>query len=180
MSTGPIIDQQPTSSEAHPQRKPKIHSRQVGGIPSAYVVPLFPATMTAGAGLLEQKLTGLHVGILCHDDAQIAYHGVLVPDFQFMQAIVRVEFTHIDDIPDNATCSITLTHLDRNGKPHRQVTDILMACGEIASFYVPGIMLDRGTIFAAALAFVPMSFDTADPPKKRPILVRGAWVEFPE
>ena len=174
------MDRPPISSPTALGRRARLHTRQIGGLPPVYSCPLSVVHATEGVSPLVQAATKLHVGFLVEADGYVSFGGVLVPDFQFRVAHLMVEFTSVDDEPEAPSCSISATYLDSVGKSHRLFTPPLLAAGDLAEFEVSQGRLARNRVLSLNVGFALTSFHADDPSKKRPILFRGAWLQFPE
>lgn len=174
--TAGVADEAPTA----PAPRKRLRSGQIAGLPPTYVMPLVPASLAGpGARALFQPC-GLLVGHLVEGHVTMGMAPVPVPDFQFTSCVARVEFTSIDDLPEAPAASVSIYYLDRAGRTHRLFTPPLYACGDLAEFEIPADRLARRRVLSTSIRFDLTSFDGGEPMKPRPILFRGAWLEFME
>jgi hypothetical protein len=177
------VDQVPEETPTRRAPRRRLDLRQIGGLPPVYSIPLAVSHVSQGVRGLVQPTSGMHVGYLLEEDGVVGFQGVVCPDFEFTAAILRVEFTSVDTLPEDPSCSVSALYLDRAGKVHKQFTPPLVACGDLAEFHIPAGRLARSRVLTIATGFALTSFmpqEGDEPARKRPILFRGAWLEFPE
>lgn len=166
------------TSEAQPSIHPKISARQIGGVPDTYQVQLVPIQTTEGSEIFVNPQR-LHAGVLISDDAFVTFNAVPVPQMRFSSVVVAVEFDELGNAGDPETlCVLHMRYLDRTGRAHEQFTGSLVADGEIFKFVIPAHQVKAGFCLPVAIRVTLMSStETGD---KRPVLIRAAWLEFPE
>ena len=86
----------------------------------------------------------------------------------------------MDDHAEAPSCSISTTYLDSVGRAHKLYSPPLLAAGDLVEFEIPGSRLARNRILSLNVGVVLTSFEPEDAGEKRPILLRGAWLSFPE
>lgn len=165
-------------SEAQPESKPKIRARQIGGVPSVHYNVLQPAYLSSGLQAFVSSKTGLYLGVMVSGDGVISYSPINIPKMKYAAVNVCVEYTDYASDDKETICSLHLRYMDRLAKTRQLDTPILVADGSVFTFTIPVNSVLQDRIVPISLAVGLHSFD--DNNEKRPILVRGAWVEFPE
>jgi len=182
----PLEIQPPTTiDEAQPIVRPRLRACQVGGIPAVHVVDLMPIKLSVGVLPCLNEATALYVGTTVQQSGYIAYLSPVIPKLQFKAIRVVVEFTDVDHQPDETLCKFTLRYLDQRGACNAQVTGDLMACGDKFGWWVPAHHIKQEMVFPLTIMVELRSpFEHVDATgalrSHRPILIRGAWLEFPE
>lgn len=165
-------------SAAQPTVHPKISARQIGGVPDIHQVQLVPIQTTDGAEI-HVNPQQLHVGILVSNDAFITFNAIPVPQMRFASVAVTVEFDELGNAGDPETlCVLHMRYLDRTGRIHEQYTGSLVADGGIFKFFIPAHQIKTGYSLPIAIRVTLMS--ETEGGNKRPVLIRAAWLEFPE
>ena len=166
-----------------------VHAREIGGLPHVHVSPLTIMRLSEGSACHFVPESGIYAGVICHSDTVITFNLVVVPRMHFSRVALAVEFTSYDSESPPPTCSLKVVYLGRDGKTRGLVTHPLPADGEVVRVEIPAAHVRAETVLATAVKIVLMDEakgdTTVDAPSgvrgsgKRPILVRGAWLEFP-
>jgi hypothetical protein len=152
------------------------------------VVPLTVLRHTEGAACHFVPPSGLYIGVLCYGDTTLTFSPVVVPAARLKSVALAVEITSCDREDESPTCSVKVVYLGRDGASRALVTPPLVADGDVVRVSIPVKHVRAGTVLATALQIALMddvSPDvTLDVPDgivssgRRPILVRGAWLEI--
>lgn len=162
---------------------------EIGGLPHVHVAPLTVMRLAEGLARHFVSDAGVYVGVLCSDDTVITFNPIVVPKMHLTRINLAVEFTHFDEIDSPPTASLKVVYLSRDGKTRGLVTPPLAADGKVVRVEIPLRHVRAETVLATALKVVLMDEVPADASVetpsdrrgsgRRPILVRGAWLEFP-
>lgn len=165
-----------------------VHAREIGGLPHVHVSPLTIMRVSEGGHHFVPE-SGIYAGVICFSDTVLTFNPVVVPKMHFSRVAVVVEFTSYDSESPPPTCSLKVVYLGRDGKTRGLVTHPLTADGEVVRVEIPAGHVRAETVLATAVKIVLMDEakgdTTVDVPSgvprsgKRPVLVRGAWLEFP-
>jgi hypothetical protein len=165
--------------DTNPVKAPKTRQRRrARPAERPYLVVLAAVTLPECASWLTQPVTGITVGVLFREDGTMGCHGVVVPDFAWKTVAVKVEFTSIDESDDDPSASITALYVAADATTHKLYTAPLSARGEVVQFQIPSEHLAKGSILSIAIGTTLTSFN--EDGSKRPVLIRGAWLEFAE
>ena len=133
--------------------------------------------------------SGIYAGVICYADTVLTFNPVVVPQMHLSRVVLAVEFTSFDEIDDPPTCALKVVYLSRDNKIRGLVTHPLPADGDVARIEIPTRHVRPETVLATALKIVLMdaipAVASVEVPSnvigsgKRPVLVRGAWLEFP-
>lgn len=170
---------------AQPEVRPPLRACQIGGVPTVHTIVLTPIHLTDGLYPCLNPMTGLYVGTSVRNSGRIGFVSPVVPDMRFRNVRFVVELTDMDDIPEETMCVLHMVYLDMHGKARELYTPPLVACGDKYTFTIPGHHLRKEHVIAVSLKVTLMSElnavdETGEYRTHRPVLIRGAWLEFPE
>lgn len=170
-----VLDKEPHESRRGESRGSRLVSRMVDGVPHVHAVPLVPMRVGPGGEHLITSPTGLYAGVLVRQETTITFAPIPTPMMQFPRAIMRVEFANYDPDEvsrDDTPCILHVIYPDRCGKIHAEYSPPLIAEGERWGLNIPASAFRRGYAMPLALKVTPLE-------SLRPVLVQGAWIEFP-
>jgi hypothetical protein len=179
----------PVEDEVEEYPSDDVRAADVAGVPHVHVSPLTVMRIAESTGCHFVPETGVYAGVLCYSDATLTFNPVVVPRMTLSRVVMAIEFTSFDSIDSPPTCSMKVVYLSRDGKTRGLVTHPVPADGEVLRVEIPARHVRAETVLATALKVVLMDSLPADHnvvvpsgvqgSDKRPILVRGAWLEFP-
>ena len=161
-----------------PVRSPaRIKAKQVGGVPHAHLIALVPFSIPDSAQQVIAGGTGLLLGTLFTDDGTVTYNQVPLPKMHGVRLIVSVEVTDYSDDDADTMVSLTLRYAGKDGNARGQYTHPIKADGGVVAFEVPTDDVEHERMLPLSIGVALCSFNGD---AKRPVLVRGAWLGFPE
>jgi hypothetical protein len=115
--------------------------------------------------------SGIYVGTKVKGEGIVGFVSPCVPDLLFSYCNVCVEFTEWGEpYSREAYCTLTLKYIDGAGGGKGQFSPRIRAKGDVFKFSFPEDHLDKGHVFPLSLHVQAEEY---------PILIRGAWLEFP-
>jgi hypothetical protein len=186
-----IQPEEQTSVEDEVEETPSVEflASEIGGLPHVHVSPLTVMRLSEGDACHFVPEAGIYAGVLCYSDSILTFNPVVVPRMHLTRINVAIEFTSFDNIDSPPTASLKVIYLSRDGKTRGLVTHPVPADGEVVRVEIPLRHVRAETVLATAVKVVLMdelpagtSLETPSGVRssgKRPILVRGAWLEFP-
>lgn len=145
--------------------------RQIDGVPHVHALPLTPLRLSQGA---EHVFTthGLYLGVRVLEDATISFAPVPAPVMPFKRGIVRVEFTSDLEETEETVCELQVLYLTREPKTLVAGSLPMIADGQWWGCPIPASVFRPRFVAPIALKVILLG-------EKRPVLVRGASIEFP-
>jgi len=178
-----------TPVEVEVVSKAPLQAREIDGLPHVHVAPLTIMRYTDEAACHFIPDSGVYIGVLCYSDTVLTFNPIVVPRMHLSRVYMAIEFASFDEIEAPPTCSLKAVFLGRDGKTRGLVTNPLPADGGVARVEFSANLVRAETVLATALKVILMDHlpagTTLDVPSgvqgsgRRPILVRGAWLEFP-
>lgn len=132
--------------------------------------------------------SGVYAGVLCVGDTTITMSPVVVPDIHIKAVVLAVELASYDDQDGDPTCCVKLCYLARDGVV-RSLVSHPIPVGCVFRLPIPREHVQPETLLATSVQVVLMDELLPDqeielpegvaPTGRRPVLFRGAWLEFP-
>lgn len=167
----------------------QLSAHDVAGVPRLHTIPLTVLRHTDGRACHFVPPSGLYIGLICYGDTTLTFSPVVVPDMNTRDVVFAIELTSCDRMDDDPTCSVKFIYLSQDGKSRGLVTPPVPAAGDVLRISVPTRHVRPGHVLAASAQITLMDQtpdgvslevpDGIESSGRRPVLVRGAWLEFP-
>jgi len=153
-----------------------------------FSLPLVMMRHTSG-GCHAIPVSGVYAGVVCVGDTTITMSPVVVPGLALRAVVVAVELSSYDRQASNPTCCIKVSYLSRDGIIRNLVSAPIQVGAAVFRLEIPRDHVQPETLLATSVQIVLMDESLPgqeiDLPEgvessgKRPVLFRGAWLEFP-